>query len=316
MLHAQLETDAANSSAELDFLWVELTNRCNLQCVHCYSDSGPHTGAWDRLDRPKYEDVILEARTLGCRRVQFIGGEPTLNPDLPHLIALAAERGFTFIEVFSNLTRLSDDLLDCFRAYGVHVATSVYASDSATHDTITTVNGSFHKTVANIRRLLRAGVPLRAGVIEMAENAGATERTVAFLRSIGVDTIGTDRLRGFGRGCTDDSHDITELCGGCAERILCVGSDGAVSPCIMSKNWSVGSILDTPLADLARSTALSTLRAEIYRAVVLPGKEHPESAEILATCDPKICTPYGTCSPKWGPGPCEPNGCNPCRPKG
>src|SRR5208283_2388709 len=25
----------------LDFLWLELTSRCNLQCVHCYAESGP-----------------------------------------------------------------------------------------------------------------------------------------------------------------------------------------------------------------------------------------------------------------------------------
>ena len=25
----------------LDFLWLELTNRCNLQCVHCYTQSPP-----------------------------------------------------------------------------------------------------------------------------------------------------------------------------------------------------------------------------------------------------------------------------------
>ena len=29
------------SRKELDFLWLELTERCNLRCVHCYAGSGP-----------------------------------------------------------------------------------------------------------------------------------------------------------------------------------------------------------------------------------------------------------------------------------
>jgi sulfatase maturation enzyme AslB (radical SAM superfamily) len=33
--------DAPVLSKPLDFLWLELTNRCNLQCTHCYADSGP-----------------------------------------------------------------------------------------------------------------------------------------------------------------------------------------------------------------------------------------------------------------------------------
>jgi uncharacterized radical SAM superfamily Fe-S cluster-containing enzyme len=90
----------------LDFLWLELTNRCNLQCVHCYTDSHPHSGDRDILTKRDYESLMIQAYELGCRKLQFIGGEPQLNTAFYPLLIKAKTVGFEFIEIFSNLTRL------------------------------------------------------------------------------------------------------------------------------------------------------------------------------------------------------------------
>lgn len=310
------DANAHPSTPKLDFLWLELTNGCNLRCSHCYAKSGPYAGGEDRLVRSQYEALIAEAYEIGCRRVQFIGGEPTLNPDLPDLIRFATSTGYEFIEVFTNLTRLSADLLQCFGHHHVYVATSVYASVSSTHDLITHVGGSFAKTIRNLRLLIEAGIPVRAGIIEMIENAGQIEKTAQFLRSIGVQNIGCDRLRQFGRGNSTNTDDLSELCGGCAENVLCVGADGKVSPCIMSKPWFVGSVLENSLTEISGSPNLAALRSDIFRTVVEPHKGDADHAGIHAICDPKVCGPYNTCGPKLGPGPCAPSGCNPCFPQG
>src|SRR2546422_9230359 len=88
------------SSPTLDFVWLELTNRCNLQCVHCYTESGPTTGEKDILNEDDYLDLIKQIYDLGCHKLQFIGGEPTLNRSLPKLIETAFYKQFEFIEVF------------------------------------------------------------------------------------------------------------------------------------------------------------------------------------------------------------------------
>jgi MoaA/NifB/PqqE/SkfB family radical SAM enzyme len=56
-----------------DFLWLELTNRCNLQCTHCYAESGPDADVSNQLSVGEYEHLLREAFELGCRKVQFIG---------------------------------------------------------------------------------------------------------------------------------------------------------------------------------------------------------------------------------------------------
>lgn len=296
---------------QIDFLWLELTNQCNLQCSHCYADSGPLKGTEDRLGRSKYQELIVEAYELGCRRLQFIGGEPTLNSDLPDFIELASKTGYSFLEVFTNLTRIPSGLLLCFKQHGVQVATSVYASSALIHDKITHLEGSFEKTTNNLKMLLREAVPVRVGVIELPENLGTTDVTVQFVRSLGVQNVGTDRLRFFGRGGENRNSELSELCGGCAQKTLCVGSDGRVSPCIMSKAWTIGSVLNGSLAALARSEQLLSLRSAIYSHT-----GGSRNIGIHDICTPKTCSPYSSCNPSFGPGPCAPSGCNPCFPKG
>src|SRR5579884_2046624 len=97
-------------SAEIDFLWLELTGKCNLRCVHCYSDSGPQLPLIQSMGLNDWSRVIGEAADLSCRNLQFIGGEPSLHPGLPDLIRRAKACGITNVEVYTNGTVLPDNL--------------------------------------------------------------------------------------------------------------------------------------------------------------------------------------------------------------
>ena len=315
MTHTSSTTAEVGMENPIDFLWLELTNQCNLRCVHCYAESSPHARHSDRLLLADYERLINEARTLGCRKIQFIGGEPTLNQELEHLIVRAVSAGYTFIEVFTNLTRLSQKLLVCFKNHGVHVATSIYAPTHDIHDRITQVQGSFKKTIGNLQRLLEVNVSVRVGVINMKQNSDLIDATIQFLKNKGVENVGIDRLRLFGRGRTGGKGDLQELCGACAGGTLCIAPDGRVSPCIMSKDWSIGSVLETSLADIVESEKLRSLRKNIYRTVVesreASGGSHYGNKNTISVCDPH-CPPYcePACSPRCGPT-CDPISCNP-----
>lgn len=171
---------------ELSFLWLELTSRCNLRCIHCYAESGPTLGSDDVLATKDYESLIDEAASLGCRRLQFIGGEPTLHPDLPKLIAHARSRAYEFVEVFTNATHISDRLLDCFIDHDVAIANSFYSNDPAIHDAITKRPGSHAVTLRNLKRFLAAGLTVRAGIVSMEANAKGVVETAGFLRNLGM----------------------------------------------------------------------------------------------------------------------------------
>jgi MoaA/NifB/PqqE/SkfB family radical SAM enzyme len=309
-MHEEPVRNVPSNQPKFDFLWLELTNRCNLQCSHCYSGSSPYSGDRDFLTEADYLRLIEESYALGCRQIQFIGGEPTLNKSLPVLIESASKIGYEFVEVFTNLVKVSDVLIDTFKKYRVSIATSFYSTNALTHDGITGSVGSFSRTTVNMRKILAAGLDLRVGLIEMEANSGEYQSVFNYLTEMGVMNIGYDRIRGFGRAQENDTCSMTELCGHCAEGVLAIGPDGVVAPCIMSKQWPVGSVLFSNLTEIACSETLRATRQRIAEA----------TSSTDAFCQPECGPNNKQCIPECGPSrqcpPCGPNAGHKCPPNG
>jgi MoaA/NifB/PqqE/SkfB family radical SAM enzyme len=310
---------------DLSFLWLEITAKCNLACTHCYADSGPQEELYGRMAFDDWTRVIDEAHELGCRSLQFIGGEPTLHPRLHDLVDHANHRGFEFIEVYTNATRLGANLLGCFQRGRVHVATSFYSDDPSVHDRLTQGKGSWERTVRGIESVLAAGLPLRVGVIETECNAGHGPRALEFLKMLGVQTARIDRQRGVGRGGSNrlggDGERYEELCGECWKDKLCVTSSGDVFPCVFSRATRLGRA-DAGLAEILTSATLTDFRRTVramsgWDSACDPSGCHPvesrQECNPLSNCNPNDCNP-NACNPL----DCNPLGsnCNPCNPCG
>ncbi len=85
---------------------VDVTDNCNLQCDYCFAGSGPGLPvAPVAAVRAKLQTVLDHG---GPTPIQFSGGEPTTRDDLPALVVMAREMGFTHIEVNSNGIRLTE----------------------------------------------------------------------------------------------------------------------------------------------------------------------------------------------------------------
>ena len=245
----------------LDFLWLEITPGCNLHCRHCYTESSP------LLKNPK-EEVLADAYRAGCRQVQFIGGEPTYNTRLVQYIATARKLGYTFIEVYTNLTLVSERLADEFRTYGVHLATSFYSSRKEIHDSITGVKGSFEKTLKGIQCVLRKKIPLRVGITAMETTKNEMRDCIDFLVGMGVDRsrIASDHTRPVGRveGLVELRSLEETLCGHCWEGKLAVSWDGTCYPCIFAREVMVGNLARSNLNEIFRSAELRQFRKRTF----------------------------------------------------
>lgn len=314
MVHAPLDVDiepsAAPTEASLEFLWLELTNRCNLRCVHCYSDSHSGSGHRDVLTTQDYENTMRQAFDLGCRRVQFIGGEPQLHRDFLPLLKTAKAIGFDFVEVFSNLTFLSDDTIRYATENQVRFATSVYSDAAPEHDAITKVRSSHTRTITNLKKLIANGVATRAGVIVIDQVPETVERTMRFLREMGVPQVRTSTVREFGRGeeLLGRTAQMSGLCGHCWNGKLCVTPDGSALACVMSREWPVGNVRESSLEGIVRGEALRSVRTSIYEKVWRPSvtaKGRP-AENCPQSCDPTVCLP-DFCDPSVScPQSCEP----------
>lgn len=194
--------DNALAQAEplpLNFLWLELTSSCNNTCLHCYATSGPCSNN-DCVPHERWLLLISEARREGATAIQLIGGEPLLYPQWRELVIKAHEEGFQFIEVFTNATLIDDACIDFFKQYKVNIATTIYAGNAEMHDKVTRNPGSFEKTLAAIKKLKAANIPLRVASIIMKANEQEPDNIITLCTELGVEARGPDVVRPTGRG--------------------------------------------------------------------------------------------------------------------
>ena len=301
---------------KLEFLWLEITGRCNLKCTHCYADSGPELPLDDGMAVADWFAVLEESAVLGCKRVQFLGGEPTLHPELPALIGHARALGFERICVYTNGTRFTPAVRDALREHAVELAFSVYAATAAVHDGITARAGSFDKTIASIRWAVASGLRVRAGVIAMPENSAHTAAARRFLEELGVKDVHVDAVRKLGRGLAygTPASELGELCGRCGNGKLCVSASGEIFPCALSRFAPLGNFRAAGLAGALGGARLQEFRSDLLEAFE---RKYPryrrDAAHLAATCspeeDPGPCNPEqdpGPCGPEKDPGPCGP----------
>jgi len=277
-------------------LSLELTLGCNLKCVHCYADSDVSRFKRDKLTPQDYKRLINEGRAAGCSAIQFIGGEATLNKNLPDFIRYAYALGYDSIEVFTNATYLTDELLNVFKETKTCMAFSFYSANEKLHDAITQVEGSFVRTVENIRKFVSAGIPLRGNIIVMQQNEKTVKDTISYLQKLNVRYVGLDRVRGVGRGKNATTRGgMDELCNNCWRGNLAISSEGISYPCIMSREFPVGNIRQMSLMDILDGSSLQEFRSLSYTKYLREKHRLNENGNdrlaISDNCSPDGCRP-------------------------
>ena len=83
--------------AVLHRLVLFVTFRCNLRCRYCKTTGPARAGAGPGkrrdYDLGLFRRMLDSLRPLSVRHIHFTGGEATLSKDLPHMVALAEEKG-------------------------------------------------------------------------------------------------------------------------------------------------------------------------------------------------------------------------------
>lgn len=137
---------------------VELTYRCNLNCVHCYCK-----GSEDKdkeLTTKEWKKIFDQIQKEGCIYLTITGGEPLIRKDFLELYAYAKEKGF-IVTIFTNgqafngiiINRLADS-----PPYSIEITLNGITKN--TYESIADVKGSFEKAIANIKKLKKKGLPL------------------------------------------------------------------------------------------------------------------------------------------------------------
>jgi Fe-coproporphyrin III synthase len=132
------------------------TRRCNLKCIHCYSESENINYAGE-LTTEEARALIDDLAQFGAPVILFSGGEPLMRPDLEDLIGHAVGRGMRAV-ISTNGTLITEDRAARLKDLGLSYVGVSLDGLEATHDSFRKVTGAFGKAMAGVRNCMEQGI--------------------------------------------------------------------------------------------------------------------------------------------------------------
>jgi radical SAM protein with 4Fe4S-binding SPASM domain len=178
---------------------VDVTYRCDLDCVHCYLSDRERA----ELGLAEYEVLFDDLRKLGTLFLLVSGGEIFHRPDGIEILAAARARQFE-VRIITHGGHIDDKIADRLAAMGIGVVgMSIYSADAADHDRVTTVPGSWQRTTDAARRLTQRGVPVMLKAVLMNVNQGVVDSLSALAADIGCGVEFSYDIKGDNQGSDD-----------------------------------------------------------------------------------------------------------------
>ena len=167
---------------------IELTERCNLRCAHCYinlpaSDEQARSRELSTQELRAIVDAIVDE---GCLWLLFTGGEPFVRPDFPEIYTYARQKGL-LISLFTNGTTITPAraaFLAEWRPYSIEI--TLYGYTKETYERVTGVPGSFERCKQGIELLLERGLPLQLKSMILSLNVHEVGAMRAHAEELGV----------------------------------------------------------------------------------------------------------------------------------
>ena len=151
-----------NKTPLLTYLDLELTERCNNDCIHCYINLPAHDreAKAKELSTDEIKAILEEAASLGCLGVRFTGGEPLLREDFEELYVFARKLGLK-VTIFTNAALISPRLAEIFVRMPPldKIEVTLYGMKKRSYEKITRVPGSFKAAWRGIELLQENKVP-------------------------------------------------------------------------------------------------------------------------------------------------------------
>jgi radical SAM protein with 4Fe4S-binding SPASM domain len=167
---------------------IEISDRCNEVCVHCYQEQG-HKG---EMSTAQIKAVMDELAQMGVLILTISGGEATLRPDLIELLEHARKCSFA-IRLFTNGLTMTRELAAELRRVAVQVVEiSLYSHRAEVHDFVTGVPRSFVRTTQGIRYLAELGVEVHVKSPMMSMNEDDIDALRSFALSLGANSFSAD----------------------------------------------------------------------------------------------------------------------------
>ncbi len=151
------EIAEARENNRLLSLELELSRRCNLQCVYCYASSGQPLE--NELELHEILDAVDQAVDLGARKIIVLGGgEPLLYPHLLEVIDHILDKGVQ-ADLFTNATLITPERAREFYERNISTVIKMNSRRPEVQDFLAGHSGAFDAIQKGLKALVEAGYP-------------------------------------------------------------------------------------------------------------------------------------------------------------
>ena len=179
--------EALRARPRLTYLFAELTESCNLSCLHCGSSCG---GAG------RYMETDLLLRTLDTVAEDFdphtvmiclTGGEPLLHRDFFRIVEKIRSLGFPW-GITTNGTLIDAGVAARMASLGLASATLSLDGLEETHDALRRVKGCFRRTLHAVEFLHEAGIKVQITSVIHTGNYDELDSLFDLMCEIGAES--------------------------------------------------------------------------------------------------------------------------------
>jgi len=134
-----------------------MTQRCNLKCVHCYAHAVDPSDHKDPISHEKAKEIIDDLAQFGAPVMLFSGGEPLVREDLVDLAKYATSKGMRAV-ISTNGTLITKRKAAELKEVGLsYVGISIDGNEKV-HDKFRGVSGSYKQALKGVENCLAEGL--------------------------------------------------------------------------------------------------------------------------------------------------------------
>jgi MoaA/NifB/PqqE/SkfB family radical SAM enzyme len=177
--------------APLYVAW-QITNECNLACLHCIEESGPGKAFADELSDEQTFGVLSEIIDRDVPYLSFSGGEPMVHPRFFDMVEYVCGSGVQ-LKIETNGHYLTVENCARLRSMGVKAVQVSLDGVTPTSFNRMRVRGDYGRVVEGLRNLQSAGVPTEVNYSPTCFNAHEIGAAVDLAYEMGAQSFYTGR---------------------------------------------------------------------------------------------------------------------------
>lgn len=161
---------------------LEITNRCNENCVFC------HAKDKNELSLEDIKTIIDNLGGIKIHDVILTGGEPVLHRELLDILDWFKQQGIE-CDLCSNGTLIDEEFANKLHSYLTEISISLDTVNPSVYDALRGTKNGLEKVLTGIKKLQKAGIDVHLTNVLTKENYEEIENVIQMAQALKVHSI-------------------------------------------------------------------------------------------------------------------------------